>query len=70
MERRPIIAGNWKMNLTNSESIKFLDQIFQMSLSDNVEKNYICTKFIFKRYDRKGNYKWNYCRGRELLLWR
>ncbi|MEB3429426.1 triose-phosphate isomerase [Citroniella saccharovorans] len=38
MERRPIIAGNWKMNLTNSESIKFLDQIFQMSLSDNVEK--------------------------------
>lgn len=41
MERRPIIAGNWKMNLTNSESIKFLDQIFQMSLSDNVEKLYM-----------------------------
>lgn len=36
--RKPIIAGNWKMNKTVSETVKLLDEIKVNELSENVEK--------------------------------
>lgn len=35
--RRPLIAGNWKMNMTDGETKKFLDKLKSLKLSDNVE---------------------------------
>ncbi len=35
--RRPLIAGNWKMNMTDGETKKFLDKLKSLKNSDNVE---------------------------------
>ena len=35
--RRPLIAGNWKMNMTDGETKKFLDKLKSLKISDNVE---------------------------------
>ncbi len=43
--RVPIIAGNWKMNKTKSESISFLNELLTLDLDDSVEK-IICSNFI------------------------
>ncbi|MDO5040619.1 MAG: triose-phosphate isomerase [Peptoniphilus sp.] len=36
--RKPLIAGNWKMNMTNSETSEMLKDLLSMELSKNVEK--------------------------------
>ncbi|MDU1833067.1 MAG: triose-phosphate isomerase [Finegoldia sp.] len=35
--RKPLIAGNWKMNMTDAETKKFLDNLKSLEISDNVE---------------------------------
>ncbi|MDO5717853.1 MAG: triose-phosphate isomerase [Tissierellia bacterium] len=36
--RKPLIAGNWKMNFTTSEAVEFVEQLVQASYDENVEK--------------------------------
>lgn len=43
--RRPIIAGNWKMNKTYSEAKSLIDEISKLSLNKEVEA-VICPPFI------------------------
>ena len=43
--RRPIIAGNWKMNKTYSEAKSLIDEISKLSLNEEVEA-VICPPFI------------------------
>jgi triosephosphate isomerase len=42
--RKPIIAGNWKMNNTISESLALIDEIKKHSLNENVEA-VVCVPF-------------------------
>lgn len=35
--RKPLIAGNWKMNMIESETIQFLENLKNITLSSNVE---------------------------------
>ena len=42
--RKPIIAGNWKMNNTNSQAVKLVENIKKISLSKDVEA-LVCVPF-------------------------
>lgn len=42
--RKPIIAGNWKMNNTNSQAVKLVENIKKISLSKDVEA-LLCVPF-------------------------
>ena len=42
--RKPIIAGNWKMNNTNKEAIELIEAIKENSLNDNVDA-VVCVPF-------------------------
>ena len=35
--RKPLIAGNWKMNMTDGETKHFLNDLKNLRVSDNVE---------------------------------
>ena len=43
--RKPVIVGNWKMNMTVSEAEKLLDEIKALDLDENVEAG-VCTPAI------------------------
>ena len=43
--RKPVIVGNWKMNMTVSEAEKLLDEIKALGLDENVEAG-VCTPAI------------------------
>lgn len=43
--RKPVIVGNWKMNMTVSEAEKLLDEIKSLDLDSNVEAG-VCTPAI------------------------
>lgn len=43
--RKPIIAGNWKMNNTLSQSLKLIDDIKKHNLNEDVEA-VVCVPFI------------------------
>ena len=37
--RKPIIAGNWKMNKSPSESIELVKEILNQDMDENVEQD-------------------------------
>lgn len=43
--RKPVIVGNWKMNMTVSEAEKLLDEIKDLDLDTEVEAG-VCTPAI------------------------
>lgn len=43
--RKPVIVGNWKMNMTVSEAEKLLEEIKNLDLDENVEAG-VCTPAI------------------------
>ena len=40
MERRKIVAGNWKMNMTPSQAVKLVEELKPLVASDEVEVVY------------------------------
>ena len=43
--RKPVLVGNWKMNMTVSEAEKLLEEIKNLDLDENVEAG-VCTPAI------------------------
>ena len=44
--RKPVIVGNWKMNMTVSEAEKLLEEIKNLDLDENVEAG-VCTCLLY-----------------------
>jgi triosephosphate isomerase len=66
--RKPIIAGNWKMNNTLSQSLKLIDGIKQHNLNEDVEA-VVCVPFVNLREVKKALEGTNIRLGAQNVHW-
>ena len=66
--RKPIIAGNWKMNNTISESLALIDEIKKHKLNENVE-TVVCVPFTSLSEVKKAIENTNIKLGGQNLHW-
>ncbi|NMA87098.1 MAG: triose-phosphate isomerase [Tissierellia bacterium] len=66
--RKPIIAGNWKMNKTISESLDLVEEIKKHSLNENVEA-VVCVPFTSLSEVKKAIENTNIKLGAQNLHW-